>query len=109
MAFDDFVGEVEADAQTGKGFSRAAGPLIETLEDACLVVWCDADAEVLYAHYSALAILEEADYHPICLRRVLDGVGNQIRENLADAILIGVDPYGLALFKDELVRGCSGL
>src|ERR1051326_1980478 len=107
MALDDFAGEVETDAQTGIRLFLRIGHLIEPLKDACLVLCRNADTEILHADCSAIPVLEETNNDPVSAGRIFHGVGDKIRENLADAVSISVDLRVLALFKDQPVRGCT--
>ena len=94
------VGQQLGDGQAEPGAggrlgARGAGAL-ERLEDALEVVAVDADAGVLDLELGDLVAVVDAERHLPALGE-LDGVGQQVDQDLAQAVLVGVDDGGQRL------------
>src|SRR5690348_505388 len=109
VPLDNLPRNVEADAQSWIGLREWFVDSIEPFEDAIQVGWGDADAEVLYAHlYIAFAECHTYD-DALPVSRVFDRVGEQVHENLTDALFVPKDMCLNGLFQQKLVRLCRPL
>ncbi len=80
--------------------ARFADPL-EGPEDALLVFLGDAHAGVADGELGDLVAVADMQYHP-ALAGEFDGVGQQVDQHLAQALLIGGHPFGDAPLAVEL-------
>ena len=83
-AFDD--GQTES-LPTGFAVARRLGH-IEALENLFLVFPVDADAVIGHSQHRLVTFLMDLDMDIPLLRRELDGIGQKIRQHLADFVLI---------------------
>src|SRR5579875_2198793 len=75
MAFDDLIGDVEADAQTGEGLFNRPRDLVKAFKNLLLVGLINADAEILYTHESILSGGGEPDNDLTARWRILNSIG----------------------------------
>src|SRR5690349_17904536 len=109
MPLDNLPCDVESDAQSWIGLREWFVDSIEPVEDAIQVGWGDADAEVLHAHlYIAFAQCHAHD-DALPVWRVFDRVGEQVHENLTDALFVPKDMYPDGLFQQNLMLLCRPL
>src|SRR5258708_38343790 len=85
MALDDFRDNVEPHAQAGNGFLLGTSDPIEALKD--LVALLSRDAQAMIADTDGDRLRRGAQVYldGFGVRRVLDGVPEQIGEDLSDA------------------------
>ncbi len=81
-------GFTEVEAQPGSPGARGEGALrpVEALEDALLLLLGDADALVGDVDVYPILIGPAAHFDQSALRRIFDGVGEQVVQNLAQAL-----------------------
>src|SRR5579875_1743979 len=75
MAFDDLVGDVEADAQAGEGLFDWPRDLVKAFKNLLLVSLVNANAEILYTHESVLFGGREPYNDITARRRILNSIG----------------------------------
>lgn len=103
MPLDDRTGNIESDAQSWVGFLLWFVDLIEPLEDALLVGLGDTYPKILHAHHDVFFMDSHAHYDSFSRGRVLDRVGQQINEDLPNAVSIAIDLHLDGFFHKQMV------
>ena len=87
------LGDGEAQAGSGRCLGAGGARVLERLEDALQVLLVDADAGVLDLEFRDLIAVLDAE-RDLAGLGVLDGIGQQIDQNLPQALLVGVHDGG---------------
>src|SRR5947209_20306483 len=88
MPLDDFVRDVQPNAKAGVGFLFWIADAIEAIEKVIGVLFLNPNAKILNAHYSRILCRGYPDDDRICLRRIFDGICQEIGERLTYAVFI---------------------
>src|SRR6185437_5455299 len=106
VPLDQRMRDIQANAKPRIATFLRLNYLIELLENALVVPLGDADAKVLHSHLRPLLIGAEPHDDRIGPRRIFDGVGEQIDENLPQTIAVTADLRAGCAFYAHLM-GCN--
>src|SRR3954451_17255988 len=93
MAFDDLLGDVEAEPKAAVVCRRHLAAAMEALEDLPQLVSRDTDAAVRDRGHDLIAAIFDRDEDLAAVRRVLDRVLHQIAEHLLKPVAIAEHPF----------------
>ena len=91
MPFDNLRRDIEAQSKTGIGAFAGTIHTEEAVEDAGLVGWGNPDSEVLHADGDVVGRVVEPDDDGVRARRVFHRIGQQVQDDLADAVSVADD------------------
>src|SRR5947209_213855 len=109
VALDDLAGDVETDTKARIALLFLITPTVELVEDIRQVFRGNADAEVLHAYEYVVGNGRDAHIYLIGARRIFDGVGQQVDEDLAEAIAISKQRRVERAFDEEAMSGSGTL
>src|SRR3954447_2026090 len=90
-AADELAADVEAESRASDSAGHVRIDAVELLEDAASLGRGDAEPAVADAEQHMLRALGERDSHRAAVRRVLDGVLDEIHEHLPQLLPVGPD------------------
>lgn len=105
MAHHNRLCNVVADAKTRIGALGSLADLVKPLEDTLMVCLVNADPKILYGDLDLRTITMQPHQDAVRPGRIFDGVGEQIDDDLAQALLISIEPGAtLPLQHDAILR-----
>jgi len=105
MSFNDLIGDIQANAQPRERFLCVVVHLIEALKNFLLMRFCNANPEILHADDRARVIRTKPHDDAVRLRRVLDGVRQEIRHDLPGPLAVSQDVAVDRPLDDDVMPG----